>query len=450
MRWLLLKDLQILRRSPLLVALLVLYPVIIALLIGFALSRGPDKPRVAFLNLVPSNETTFDLGGRTVDAAQYSGRLFEAIDPVRVKTRAEAIEKVRSGDALAAVIVPEDAADKLRAELQGAGERPTIEVFYNASDPVKASFVESTVKSRLADANLALSGQFTKVAASYIGLLLRGGGFSLLGQRIDVLGLQRAKTILEAVQASLPARDPGRQALQPAIDFAGLAIDNLDLSNNVLASINQPIRIHRTVLGGKRTPLESFAVAISVTVSLMFVTVLLASGMLALEREENAFPRLVRGLVSRTGLLAEKIGLAAVCAGVVAFAMLAGLGLFVDLDWGRLPLWLLALGAGALAFAALGVAIGGLAREVRAASLLAIMLSLPIAFLALVPSGSVAGGLYDVIRVVSALFPFKPALQAMNAALNDADPALPVPLLHLLALTLGFGGLARLALRRFG
>ena len=84
-----------------------------------------------------------------------------------------------------------------------------------------------------------------------------------------------------------------------------------------------------------------------------------------------------------------------------------------------MPLWLAALAAGALAFGALGVAIGGLAREVRAASLLAFLLSLPIAFLALVPSGAVSAGLYDVIRAVSALFPFKPALQAMDAALND-------------------------------
>ena len=53
MRWLLLKDLQILRRSPLQAALLVLYPVLIALLVGFAISRDPDKPRVAFLNEVP-------------------------------------------------------------------------------------------------------------------------------------------------------------------------------------------------------------------------------------------------------------------------------------------------------------------------------------------------------------------------------------------------------------
>ena len=43
----------------------------------------------------------------------------------------------------------------------------------------------------------------------------------------------------------------------------------------------------------------------------MFVTVLLAAGLLALEREEHVFGRLVRGLVSRRALLAEKVVLAA-------------------------------------------------------------------------------------------------------------------------------------------
>jgi ABC-type transport system involved in cytochrome c biogenesis permease component len=176
--------------------------------------------------------------------------------------------------------------------------------------------------------------------------------------------------------------------------------------------------------------------------------VLLAAGTLALEREENTFSRLVRGLVSRTGLLLEKAGLAAVCSLVVCLLMLLGLGLFVDLRWERFPLWLLALAAGALGFAALGLAIGALTREVRAASLLAFMLSLPLAFLALVPSGSVAPALYDVIRAVSAAFPFKPTLDALDAGLNDAE-GLGGPLLHLLALMLVFGTLSRLALRRF-
>jgi ABC-2 type transport system permease protein len=182
----------------------------------------------------------------------------------------------------------------------------------------------------------------------------------------------------------------------------------------------------------------------------MFVTILLAAGMLALEREENAFTRLVRGLVTRLGLLVEKIGLAAVCAFAVALTMLVGIGAFVSLDWGRFPLWVVALAAGAVAFGALGVAIGALAREVRAASLLAFLMSLPIAFLALVPSGAVSKGLFDVIRVISAAFPFKAALELTNNALNDTGNSMWVPLAHLAVLTLAFTAIGRLALRRFG
>ncbi len=212
--------------------------------------------------------------------------------------------------------------------------------------------------------------------------------------------------------------------------------------------VGEPLRVKASALDGGSTSLDSFGIALAVAVSLMFITLLLAAGSLALEREENAFSRLVRGLVSRTGLLLEKAGLAAVCSVVVSLLMLAGLGLFVSLDWSRFALWLVALFAGALAFAALGLAIGALTREVRAASLLAFMLCLPLAFLALVPSGAVAPALYDVIRAVSAAFPFKPTLDALDAALNDSG-GLAGPLLHLALLFVVFGGLARLALVRF-
>ncbi len=246
-----------------------------------------------------------------------------------------------------------------------------------------------------------------------------------------------------------PAREPpARAELERVERFAQLAVDNLDLSDEILGTIGTPIKIEATTVDGASTPLSSFAVAVAVAISLMFVTVLLAAGTLALEREENAFRRLVRGLVSPSALLAEKALLAAACSTLVGLVMLCGLALFVDLDWGRFPLWLAALAAGSAGFAALGLAIGALAREVRAASLLAFMLALPVAFLALVPSGAVSAGLYDAIRVVSALFPFKPTLDAMDAALNDAG-GIGAPLLHLAALTLGLGALARLALRRF-
>jgi len=442
-RWLIVKDLQILRRSPLLVGLLIAYPIAIAVLVGLALSKGPDKPKVAVLNDLPASQRIVDLGGERIDLARYARLLNASVDTVAVSTRAQALAKVRSGEALAALIIPADIASKLAA---GGLDQSRIEVVYNVEDPVKARFVESTINARVADANLALSRKFSQVAAQYIRLLLDGGRFNVLGSDFNVLGLRNAKTILDGTLAGLPAGASARVGLQQVDRFAGLAIDNLGLSDRFLASVSRPIAVKRTVAAGRRTPLDEFAVAVSVTLSLMLVTVLLAAGLLALEREEHAFGRLVRGLVSRLALLGAKVGLAAACAVVVSGLMLAGIGAFVTLDWSRAPLWLLALAAGACAFAALGVAIGGLAREVRAASLLALLLSLPVAFLALVPSGSVSAGLYDVVRVVSAAFPFKPALDALAAALSGGG--MVAPLAHLAILTLAFGAIARLALRR--
>jgi ABC-2 type transport system permease protein len=86
---------------------------------------------------------------------------------------------------------------------------------------------------------------------------------------------------------------------------------------------------------------------------------------------------------------------------------------------------------------------------VRASSLLAFMVSLPIAFLSLVSSGTVSAGVFHVIEFVRALFPFDPALDAMRGALDSAGPAIGVPLLHLVAIVISYGLLARLALRRF-
>ena len=109
MRWLLLKDLQILRRSPLLTALLVIYPIVLAVLIGFAVSRGPEKPSVAFLNEIPAGEG-LELGGEGEDTGfdqeEAFAELCDRVDCVKVDDRDEALAKVRDGEVLAALIVP--------------------------------------------------------------------------------------------------------------------------------------------------------------------------------------------------------------------------------------------------------------------------------------------------------------------------------------------------------
>lgn len=445
MGWLLLKDLRILRRSPLLVALLVLYPVLVAALIGFALSRGPERPRVAYLNQIPAGDTTIELGGERIDLSRYTEALSRNVETVPVASRSEAVEAVREGDALGAIIIPPDVTQRLQSGLEPA----SLEVLYNAEDPVKARYLQDVVKAQVQDANGVLTRRFTDVALNYLDLLVSGGDLNFLGRQFNVLGLERSEAILRTALEDLPARSSARPRLEQVISFAALARENLDLADDALTAVGSPIQVRTQVVEGSAASLGSFAVAVAVTVTLMFVTLLLASGLLALEREENAFRRLVRGLVSRTALLGEKVVLAALCSLAVALVMLVGLALFVGLDFSRAGLWALALAGGALGFAAMGVAIGALAREVRAASLLAFMVALPIAFLALVPSGAVSAELYGVIRFICALFPFAPTLDAVEAALTDAGGLL-VPLLHLLALTVGFGVIGRLGLRRFG
>jgi ABC-2 type transport system permease protein len=129
--------------------------------------------------------------------------------------------------------------------------------------------------------------------------------------------------------------------------------------------------------------------------------------------------------------------------------MLAGLAFFVPLHWSRFGLWLAAIVAGGAALGAAGAALGAAAREVRAVSLLAFMVTLPVAFLSLIPSGTVGPALYDAIKLLTALFPFKPALQAMTGALDPGGPSIAAALLHLAILIVAYGLLARFALRRF-
>jgi ABC-2 type transport system permease protein len=447
MRWMLGKDLRILARSRLLVGILVVYPVAIALLIGLAISRSPARPKVAIVNLTPTGQSV-ELAGRTLSVQQYASELFSQVDAVKEPTRAAAEAQVASGKVLAAVVIPRDVIAKISSGIRQA----QVEVIYNG-DALQQSVAKASIGSALAEANLALSKQIRDVAVRDIDVLLKGGELGILSAPRSLIGLSHIPGALRDIAArqSSPA---DRRRLEQIASFAGFAATNLGISKDVLTTVSQPIAVKQRLLHGKRTPLDSFAVVVAVAISLMFVCVLLASGGLALEREEHALGRLTRGsgrrpaLISRTTLIAEKVALAATCAFVLSAAMLCAIGAFVALPWSRLPLWLIALAAGALSFAALGVAIGALAREVRAASLLAFLLSLPLALLALVPSGAVAGGLYAVISVISFAFPYKAALQALDAAVNGSTPGIAISVAHVLVLALCFAALARLSLRR--
>ncbi len=194
--------------------------------------------------------------------------------------------------------------------------------------------------------------------------------------------------------------------------------------------------------------MQAYALALTVT----FLALLLAAGAMASERDENAIGRLRRGLLSMGELVSAKAALAAVVALALGLAIAAVFGMIVELGgvvggqpWDRLPL----LGIGLLlaggALGALGALLGALARETRAASLVAVLVVMPIVFLGLVPREvvPVAGWLSDGL-------PFVHAARFFASALYDASPWRTVgrELAWLAGLGLVFGGLARVATRR--
>jgi ABC-2 type transport system permease protein len=446
-RWLLLKDLQILRRSPLQAVLLVAYPVLIAILVGFAISPESGKPRVAFLNEIPSGARV-TVGGAQLPAVGVDERICGRVKCIRVGNRKEAVEEVESGDALAALILPADLVSKINSLSSPTPGVPKVEVLVNEENPLKAQAVDDRISSLLAQANLLVARRVAGEGSRFINLLINGGDFTVIGTTIEILGLKNAAKILTALRSQVPAGPP-RASLDRVIRFASLSGENLNVAIPLIARLARPIEVEKQVVNGSSPPLDVFAIAVAATLTLAFVTILLVAGSLALEREENAFPRLTRSLISPSALLGEKILLGVGVGLAVTLLMLAGLQIFVPLQWDRFGLWLVAIFAGGAALGAAGAALGAAAREVRAVSLLAFMVTLPIAFLSLVPSGAVGKTLYDAIGLIVALFPFKPALDAIEGALDPAGPSLGGPLVHLVILTVAYGLIARFALRRF-
>jgi ABC-type multidrug transport system permease subunit len=450
MRWLLVKDLQLLRRSPLVTGLLIVYPIVLAVLIGLAISRSPEKPRVAFLNQIPAS-TGLNLGSTGgFSQSEAHRQLCAKIECVSASSREDVERKVKDGEVLGGLILPPDFLTKLQAELTTNSSEPaTVDVIVNNDDPLKAQLVDDRISSLLTQANLLLSAKISDVAANYEKILANGGKFTIpfLGQTVDILGLRRTEKILDSVAAQLPPGD--RRRVQRISAFTRLSRQNLALADDLLASVRQPIAVDKQVIAGSVPPLDTFAVAVAAAVTLLFVTVLLVSGSLALEREENTFTRLTRGLVSREGLLVEKAILGTGAALVVTLLLLAAITPFESIGWSRIYLIVPAILLAGAASSGLGLAIGAAAREVRASALLAFALALPVAFISLVPSGTVSKGLLDVIHVIAGAFPFRAAVDALSGALSASGPDLGLPLLHLALLTVGYLVLARLALRRF-
>ena len=430
------KDLRVLLRSPLLLGVMLTYPLVIAVLVGLVAGYANTKPRVALVDLdhLPK---TIAVGGHVFHVDATIDEIARNVKLVRLAPH-EAERQLRDGRLVATLTVPPG----FVADLKGQVVSPRLVL--QAAQGGIAPRVTQQVQALVYELNRRLQEAYIGTNLGYMELILHGGSGKFLGRPIHVLGLDGAQTIV----AQLP---PGarRAALADFVRDARLALAQ---TGNALRATANPIALVQAPERGRTWALSAQVQAYALGLTITFLSLVLAAGALAAERDENVLGRLARGLVRLWELVAAKVALAAVVAAVLGLAIALVFGAIIELGgvtggepWQRMPLLLAGLAIAGASLGALGSLIGAIAREARAASLVAVLVVMPIVFLGLVPPeiAPAAGWISDAL-------PFAHAVRFFVAALYDASPwaRLWRETLWLVGLGLVFGTLARRAMPR--
>jgi ABC-type transport system involved in cytochrome c biogenesis permease component len=428
------KDLRVLGRSPLLLAALVAYPIVIALLVGLVAGYASSKPRVAWVDEDNVPESV-QVGGRTFHVQTIIDEVSKNVSLVRMSAD-EAKRQLDSGEVVATITVPPG----FVGTLQTASQSPSLEL--RTGSGVLASRVTQQVQALVYQLNRELQQAFIKANLAFVDLLLHGGKGSFLGRGFTVLGLDGTEKELAAM--------PPSERVRAVQNFVRQARIGLAQTGTALEATAHPIVLEQAKEKGRTWVLSAQVQSYGIALTVTFLALLLAAGAIAAERDEGTIARLRRGLVTRSQLVWSKVALATVVGVALGAAIAVVFGVVVEAGgvsggepWVRIPLLLVGVALAAAVVGAAGTLLGALAGEARTASLLAVLVVLPVVFVGLVPR-------FGFAYWISQLLPFAHAVRWFAAALYDASPwrALAVQTAWLLGIGAVLWLLARVSLRR--
>jgi ABC-2 type transport system permease protein len=431
MRLLLGKDLLVLRRSPVLLGALLAYPIVIALLVGLVAGYANAKPRVAWVDEEGLPQIV-DVGGHRFHLQRVIDDVAQQVTLVKLPAD-EAARQLANGKVVATITVP----DGFLGELGSGVSSPHL-VLRKASGGLSQRVTEQ-MQSLVYQLNRKLQAGYIAANLREVTLIQHGGKFG----PYRLLGLDRMEQQLAALPQSARVAEMRR-----FVRIASLAIAQ---TGNALHATANPIELVQPKEEGRTWVLSAQVQSYGIALTVTFLALLLAAGATAAERDEGTIGRLRRGLLSLDALVGAKVALAAVVGVVLAAAIALVFGLVVTIGgvkggepWARLPLLLVGVLLAAAVVGAAGTLLGALARESRAASLLAVLVVLPVVFLGLVPRGALAAAWW-----ISQALPFAHAVHWFSAALYDTSPwqTLGVQTLWLLGIGAVLWLLARRAVR---
>ncbi len=429
------KDLRTLIRSRLLLALLVVYPVLLACVLGAVLLNANQGARIALVNKDTSG-STLKVGDASFGIKQYREQAEAAGVDIVEMSMDDAQEALNEGQVQGILVIPQGFIAKLSTQLAPS------EIELHTGSSAISDLVSQRVRGVIYKINLRISKALIDENAKYLERLVTGGEVEVLGESYDLYGLQPLRDDLEQLRDSLSDED-ARDTLDTAIGFSDDAGAALKLADNALNATAAPVRLQRVVESGKSPALTARAMSFALGVTLTLICLTLVSASLAAERDERVLPRLLRSGASPASILLSKCMLGAAIGTVFSLGLFAVFAVLAPQAWTRLPLLLACVVVASLTLSTLGALIATLTGDARSASLVAILAALP-----MIPMSLVGGD--GLLHTLAQLLPLTPAMNLFNSALFDADPARTVALsvAHLLVIAGVAGGLAGRLLRR--
>jgi ABC-2 type transport system permease protein len=425
------KDLTVLRRSPLLLGALLLYPIVIALLVGLVAGYANAKPRVAWVDEegLPS---VVAVGGHRFHLQTVIDQVASQVTLVKLSAQ-EASRELSTGKVVATITVPQGFLEELGSTVSSP------DLILRTGSGGLSSRVTEQVQSLVYQLNRKLQSAFISANLKEVRLIEHGGTFG----SYQVLGLDKMDAALNALPQTARVA-----AIKRFVVVARLALAQ---TGNALHATANPIGLTQPKQKGRTWVLSAQVQSYGIALTVTFLALLLAAGATAAERDEGTIGRLRRGLVSLGRLVWSKVALACAVGLVLGLAIAVVFGIVVDAagvsggePWPRLPLLLVGIALSAAVVGAAGALLGALAREARTASLLAVLVVLPVVFLGLVPRGAFAAAWW-----ISRFLPFVHAASWLDAALYDTSPwrTLGIETLWLLGIGAVLYVLARRAVR---
>jgi len=409
---------------------------VIALLVGLVAGYASSKPRVAFVD-EDGLPRTVVVGGHRFHLQTVIDQVASQVTLVRMGPD-EAKRELASGKVVASITVPPG----FLADLVTTVRSPSL--ILRTGTGGLTPRVTQQVQALVYRLNRKLQAGYIAANLRYVHLILHGGDASFLGRNFRILGLDRMQRQLDGLPQSERVA-----AIRRFVRIARLALAQ---TGNALQATASPIALTQPKQKGRTWVLSAQVQSYGIALTVTFLALLLAAGAAAAERDEGTVARLRRGLVSRGQLVGAKVALAALVGLVLGAAIAVVFGIVVEAagvtggePWARLPLLFVGVALAGAAIGAAGTLLGAVARESRTASLLAVLVVLPVVFLGLVPRGAFA-----VAWWVSQLLPFAHAVRWFGAALYDPSPwrVLAIETAWLVGLGVVFGLLARAGVRR--